>query len=72
MTKKGKRDRRIKTVKQVHQCSVCDREAVEVCGDVCDKCASRGVTRRFQDRERIDTTIYEWLEGGKTHQKGGG
>lgn len=66
-----RRDRRIKVIKPIHHCSICDREPVDVCGDVCDVCLSRGITRRFQDRERINPAIFEWMEHGKNHQKGG-
>lgn len=70
MKKRGKRpDKRIKAVKPVHHCSICDQVEVVVCGDVCERCTTRGITRRFRDRERIIPTIFEWLEDGRNVQK---
>lgn len=70
MTHKKKRpDRRLKATRIIHHCAVCDQIEVEVCGDICDTCIHRGITRRFQDRERINPTIFEWLEAGRNVQK---
>lgn len=70
MKRKGKRpDRRLKPKRIVHHCSICDQVEVEVCGDVCERCTTRGITRRFRDYERINPTIFEWLGDGRNAQR---
>lgn len=68
-SKKVRKDRRLKVARVVHHCSICDQIEVEVCGDVCERCTTRGITRRFRDKERIIPTIFEWLEDGRNVQK---